>query len=158
MDKLLNPFSLMLPDSRHLKLSSCKVFFFFFFFFFLICILWTQGSNLCLLLLHSQVSSLPLMPSGKPKVGKGLPWWLSGKEPAWQCRRCRFNHWVGKIPWRRKWQPTPVFFAWEIPWAEEPGCSPRSCRVRHGSATEQQGEERVLLRKCKLQATTIWLP
>ena len=24
-------------------------------------------------------------------------------------RRCRFNPWVGKIPWRRKWQPTPVF-------------------------------------------------
>ena len=23
--------------------------------------------------------------------------------------RCRFNPWVGKIPWRRKWQPTPVF-------------------------------------------------
>ena len=21
-----------------------------------------------------------------------------------------FNPWVGKIPWRRKWQPTPVFF------------------------------------------------
>ena len=25
------------------------------------------------------------------------------------CRRPRFNLWVGKIPWRRKWQPTPVF-------------------------------------------------
>ena len=28
-----------------------------------------------------------------------------------QCRihkRCSFNPWVGKIPWRRKWQPTPV--------------------------------------------------
>ena len=25
-----------------------------------------------------------------------------------QCRRTRFNHWVGKILWRRKWQPTPV--------------------------------------------------
>ena len=39
----------------------------------------------------------------------GLPWWLSGKESACQCRRCRFNHWVRKIPWRRKWQPKPVF-------------------------------------------------
>ena len=40
----------------------------------------------------------------------------SGKEPACQCRRCkrcRFNPWVGKIPWRRKWQPTSVFFAAE---------------------------------------------
>ena len=26
-----------------------------------------------------------------------------------QCRRCRFNPWVRKIHWRRKWQPTPVF-------------------------------------------------
>ena len=36
----------------------------------------------------------------------------SGKEPASQCRRCRrhgFHPWVGKIPYRRKWQPTPVF-------------------------------------------------
>ena len=23
--------------------------------------------------------------------------------------RCAFNPWVRKIPWRRKWQPTPVF-------------------------------------------------
>ena len=29
--------------------------------------------------------------------------------PPRQCRRCGFNPWVGKIPWRRKWQPTPVF-------------------------------------------------
>ena len=39
----------------------------------------------------------------------GLPKWLSGKESACQFRRCRFNPWVGKIPWRRKWQSTPVF-------------------------------------------------
>ena len=28
-----------------------------------------------------------------------------------------FDPWVRKIPWRRKWQPTPVF----LPWSEEPG-------------------------------------
>ena len=33
----------------------------------------------------------------------GFPWWLSGKESTCQCRRCRFDPWVGKIPWRRKW-------------------------------------------------------
>ena len=38
----------------------------------------------------------------------GLPWWLSGKESACQCRRCGFDPWVGKIPWRRKWHPAPV--------------------------------------------------
>ena len=37
----------------------------------------------------------------------GLPWWLSSKESA--SRKYRFDPWVGKIPWRSKWQPTPVF-------------------------------------------------
>ena len=30
-----------------------------------------------------------------------------------QCRRCGFNPWVGKIPWRRIWQSTPVFLPGE---------------------------------------------
>ena len=41
-----------------------------------------------------------------------FPSWCSGKESTHQRRRCRslgFNLWVGKIPWRRKWQATPVF-------------------------------------------------
>ena len=46
-------------------------------------------------------------------ITKGLFRWCSGKESACQCRRCRrrgFDPWVGKmIPWRRKWQPIPVF-------------------------------------------------
>ena len=29
--------------------------------------------------------------------------------------------WVEKIPWRRAWQPTPVFFPGESLWTEEPG-------------------------------------
>jgi len=32
----------------------------------------------------------------------------------------RFNPWGGKIPWRRAWQPTPVFWPGESPWTEEP--------------------------------------
>ena len=35
--------------------------------------------------------------------------WLNGQEPPCQCRRHRFDPWVWKIPWRRKWQPLPVF-------------------------------------------------
>ena len=31
-----------------------------------------------------------------------------GKASTCKCRRPGFNSWVGKIPWRRKWQPTPV--------------------------------------------------
>ena len=56
------------------------------------------------------------------------------------CRRCRFNPWVRKIPWRRKWQPTPVFLpgkshgqrnlAGYRPWGHK--------RVRHNLATKQQ--------------------
>ena len=57
-----------------------------------------------------------------PNVGSA-----SGKEPTCQCRRHkrgRFDPWVGKIPWRRKWQHTPVFL---------PGKShgQRSLAVRH---------------------------
>ena len=46
----------------------------------------------------------------------GLLRWLSGKEPICQCRRSRsyeFDPWVGKIPRRRKWQPTLVFLPGE---------------------------------------------
>ena len=38
----------------------------------------------------------------------------SGQEFTCQCRRqkrCKFHPWVGKIPWRRKWQPAPVFLS-----------------------------------------------
>ena len=38
----------------------------------------------------------------------GLLWWLSGKEPTCRCRRWGFHPWVGKIPLRRKWQPTLI--------------------------------------------------
>ena len=42
----------------------------------------------------------------------GFPGGTRGKEPVCQCRRRKrhaFDTWVGKIPWRRAWQPTPVF-------------------------------------------------
>ena len=41
-----------------------------------------------------------------------LPRSLSGKESicqCWRCRRLGFSPWIGKISWRSKWQPTPVF-------------------------------------------------
>ena len=46
----------------------------------------------------------------------GFPDGTSGKELACQCRRCKrhwFNLWVGKIPWRMPWQPSPVFLPGE---------------------------------------------
>ena len=56
------------------------------------------------------------------------------------CRRCGFNPWFGKIPWRRKWQPTAIFLPGEFhgqrslvgysPWDHK--------RVRHDLETKQQ--------------------
>ena len=44
----------------------------------------------------------------------GFPGGSDGKESACQCRRPRFNPWVGKIPWRTEWQPTPVLLPGEL--------------------------------------------
>ena len=55
----------------------------------------------------SLLSRIPLL---------GFPGGTSGKGPACQCRRPKrpgFDPWVGKIPWRRAWQPTPVFLSGE---------------------------------------------
>ena len=70
----------------------------------------------------------------------GLPWWLSGRESICQHRRCGFDSWVRKMPWRRAWQPTPVFLPGE-------SCGQRSLvdfsslwglkRVGHISVTKQ---------------------
>ena len=46
----------------------------------------------------------------------GFPGGASGKEPTYQCSRPKrwgFDPWVRKIPWSRKWQPTPVSFLGE---------------------------------------------
>ena len=43
-----------------------------------------------------------------------FPGGSGSKEAAWNYRRPRFNPWVGKIRWTRKWQPTPVFLPREF--------------------------------------------
>ena len=59
----------------------------------------------------------------------GFPGSANDKEPAYQCRRRQrheFDPWVGKIPWRRKWQPTPVFLPEEFHGQKSlMGCSPQ---------------------------------
>ena len=78
-------------------------------------------------------------PVGSPH---GLPMWLSGKEPACQCRRRGFDPWVRKILWRMKWQPTPVSLPGETldrgawcyrPWGRK--------RVGHDSATKREHQQ-----------------
>ena len=67
-----------------------------------------------------------------------FPRWLSGKEPTCQCRGCRscgFNPWVEKIPWRRKWQPTPISLPGESHGLRSlAGCSP--CGHKESGMTE----------------------
>ena len=41
-------------------------------------------------------------------VGRCFPGGSDGKSGCLQCGRPGFDPWIGKIPWRRKWQPTPV--------------------------------------------------
>ena len=50
--------------------------------------------------------------SSSKHVSVGFPGGACGTKPACQCRRhkrCWFDSWVTKIPWRRVWQPTPIF-------------------------------------------------
>ena len=72
----------------------------------------------------------------------GLPWWLSGKESACQCKRHGSTSGSGRSP-RRKWQLTPVFLPGEFhgqrsltgysPWGHK--------RVRHDLVTKQQQQQ-----------------
>ena len=65
----------------------------------------------------------------------GLPRWLSGKELTCQYRRHKrrgFHPWVRKIPWKRAWQPTPVFLPGEsLGQRSLVGSNPWGHRVRH---------------------------
>ena len=70
-----------------------------------------------------------------------LPWWLSGKESACQCRR-RKRTWVQSLDWddllEKEMTTDSSIVAWEIPWTEEPGGlqSMGLQRVRHDWVTE----------------------
>ena len=54
-----------------------------------------------------QASERIMLPGGS--VGK-----QSVERPLPQCQRPGFSPWIRKIPWRRKWQPTPVFLPEEF--------------------------------------------
>ena len=68
---------------------------------------WLQMTKLCAMVRQNETDLLK---------ATGFPAGAHGKEPVCQCRRpkrLRFDPWVGKIPWRRKWQPMPVFLPGE---------------------------------------------
>ena len=66
----------------------------------------------------------------------GFPDGTSCKESTYQCRwhkRCEFDPWMRKIPWRRAWQPTPVFLSGESHGQRSlASYNPWGRRVRHG--------------------------
>ena len=74
------------------------------------------------------------------RIKEGLPRWLSGKESAHKCRRHRrldFDPQVGKILWRRKWQPTPLLLPGKSHGERSlAGYSVQGQRVGHDLATE----------------------
>ena len=60
-----------------------------------------------------------------------------------QCRRPGFDPWVGKIPWRREWLPTPEFLPGEFHGqrslvGSDMGSDMQSQTVGHNLATEHQ--------------------
>ena len=62
------------------------------------------------MLIHEASFPLGLLPTSSPAPSPyWLPWWLKQQRIFLKCGRPGFDPWVGKMPWRRKWQPTPVF-------------------------------------------------
>ena len=53
---------------------------------------------------------------------------LRGKEFTCQCKKHRFDPWVGKVPWRRKWQPTSVLLPGKSHGQSLVGYGPWSCK------------------------------
>ena len=83
--------------------------------------------------------AIPQMPACALEVRQGLPRCLNDEEPPCQCRRPGFDPWVGKIPWRRKRQLTPVFLPGESHGQRSlVGCSPWG-RKESDTTKQQQG-------------------
>ena len=64
------------------------------------------GKNTCIILCKESVLEMSCFNKGASLLAQ---WW----ESSCKCRRLRFDPWVGKIPWRKKRQPTPVFLPGE---------------------------------------------
>ena len=74
---------------------------------------------------------------------KNFPSGSEGKESSCNAggAKGRFDPWVRKIPWRRKWEPTPVFLPGESHGQRSlAGYSPWGCRVGHDWRTEPTHE------------------
>ena len=72
----------------------------------------------------------------------GLPWWLSGKEPTWQCRRHRFDPWSGKIPYVSgqvsPWATTTEPVLWSLGPATTESTCPRASAPQQEKLLQQE--------------------
>ena len=74
--------------------------------------LWTAAHQAPLSMGFTRQEYRSGLPCPPPYIYMGFPGGASDKESTYQCRRHKrpgFHPWDGKIPWRRRWQPTPVF-------------------------------------------------
>ena len=76
----------------------------------------------------------------------GFPGGSAGKESACHCRRhkrYRFDPWIRKVPWSRKWQPTPVFLPGQFHGQKSlAGYCPWGCRRFGRSLVTKQQQQR----------------
>ena len=76
-----------------------------------------------------------------------------------ECGRPGFNPWVGKIPSKMEWLPTPILSPGKSRWqASLVGYSPWSHRVGHNLATEQWRQQRQDRRAWKAKSCQKWFP
>ena len=102
---------------------------YFSFLFKLFCSFWNLLSSLSSPhLVIQELLILSLLSPAKPECESNFyspvlhqVFWASSVKSHLQCGRPGFDPWVRKIPLRRAWQPTPLFFPGESPWTEEPG-------------------------------------
>ena len=106
--------------------STCKWYHMMFVFLWLTDLVWSSLSPFVsadsMVSFFLWLSNIPLQASPVAQQWRICP----------QCRRYGFSPSVGKIPWRRKWQPTPVFSPGKSHGQRSlVGCSPWGCKASH---------------------------
>ena len=71
------------------------------------------GMPICVTHTRAPIKNPPSPQRWSIKPPSRLSWWLTWLRVCQQCGRPRFNLWIGRIPWRREWLPTPVFLPGE---------------------------------------------
>ena len=71
-----------------------------------------------------------------------------------------FNPWVGKVPWKSKWQPTPVFLPGKSCGQKSlPGYSPQTCKELHMAEHACTGRRQVWTQPQRVDSAfvSVWL-